>query len=86
MQALHCAVEYNRFDIAKFLIDAGIDTSVRNRKGYSAKLLAQANNRSEFEILFPSEDKNFLVPFDYRFYDTFEDLVPGIQGESDMYV
>lgn len=86
MQALHCAVEYNRFEIAKLLINAGIDLTVRNNKGYSAKLVAQANNRTEIEGLFPSEDKNFLVPIDYRFYDTFEDLVPGIQGDSKMFV
>ncbi|CAO1435632.1 unnamed protein product [Diamesa hyperborea] len=82
--ALHCAVEYNRYEIAKLLIEAGIDLSVRNKKGYSAKLLAQKNIRTEIETLFPQEDKNFLVPIDYRFYETFEDLVPAIQKESKM--
>ena len=86
LQALHCAVEYNRIEIAKVLIEAGIDTLIRNNRGYTAKLLAQASNRTEIEALFPREDKNFLVPIDYKFYDTFQDLVPGIQGDSKMYV
>ncbi|CAO1427543.1 unnamed protein product [Diamesa serratosioi] len=82
--ALICAVEYNRLDIAKILIDAGTDTLVRTKKGYTAKLLAQASSRTnELEALFPSEDKNFLVPTDNRFYENFEDLVPGILGESE---
>lgn len=74
--ALFHAIEGKHFEIAKLLIEAGIDITVRSKRGITAKELASNENLEEFLELFPSEPYQYEVPTEYVNYNRFEDLIP----------
>lgn len=75
--ALFHAIEGKHVEIAKILIDAGIDLNVVNTFGASARDLAIAEMQNEILALMPLEkEQPFQLPINFTSYNRFEDLIP----------
>lgn len=76
--ALFHAIEGKQKEIAKILIDAGIDLSVTNNFGCTARNFAYGENQLEIVELFPEEVYEYQTPSAFMSYNRFEDLIPGM--------
>lgn len=74
--ALFYAVENNRYNIVKLLINHGAITTVRNRFGDDVKQLAICGGFTDIEALFPEEEGLEMIPGEYLSYLTYQDLLP----------
>lgn len=84
MQALFHAIDGNKVEIAKFLIEAGIDLAVVEKYGNTAKTFAESENRLEILELFPPEEYRYEIPTDYLSYSKFETIIPNTMGPNDV--
>lgn len=81
--ALFFAVNYNRYDITKLLIEHGAFTKIRNRYGDEPKQLASYKGYTDIEALFPAEEVHEMIPIKYLSYISYEDLLPTAYPDND---
>lgn len=83
-QPLHYAVENDRIDIVKMLIDAGASTEMYDCAGCRPRDVAISMGLTEIEKLFPEDDEEYILPQEATQYETFRDLVPSIFPDHKM--
>ena len=71
-------------EVAKLLIEAGIDLFVVEKYGNTAKTFAESENRTEILKLFPPEEYRYEIPTDYLSYSKFESIIPNTLGSNDV--
>lgn len=75
--ALFHAIDAKSFETAKLLVEAGIDLTVTDKFGSSAKQHASNELQSNIVELFPPEVVKYQIPCNFLSYNRFEDLFPG---------
>lgn len=75
--ALFYAIDAKSFKIAKLLVEAGIDLTVTDKFGSSAKEHASNELQPNIVELFPPEVVKYQIPCNFLSYNRFEDLIPG---------
>lgn len=74
--ALFHAIEGKHLEVAKRLVKTGIDLTVVNKFGLTAKDFVENEYLFKFRELFPSEPQRYEPPPRYLSYSCFEDLIP----------
>ncbi|XP_067627206.1 ankyrin repeat, SAM and basic leucine zipper domain-containing protein 1 [Eurosta solidaginis] len=77
------AIENNRLDIVKLLVEAGVNATIANRKGYTPVQVAQFHGFYDMLELLPREKDTYVVPPQYLGYNTLRDYIPRIFLKSD---
>ncbi|XP_013111678.2 POTE ankyrin domain family member B [Stomoxys calcitrans] len=77
------AIENNRADIVKILIDAGVNYTIANKKGYTPIQVAQFHGFYDLLEIFPKQKEAFIVPSQYLGYNTLRDYIPRIFLKSE---
>uniref|UniRef100_A0A1B0BSZ7 SAM domain-containing protein n=1 Tax=Glossina palpalis gambiensis TaxID=67801 RepID=A0A1B0BSZ7_9MUSC len=73
------AVENNHGEIVKILIDAGVNYSKPNGKGYTPKQVAQFHGFYDLLEFFPIEKEDgYIVPTQFLTYSTYHDYIPRV--------
>lgn len=76
--ALFHAIDGKHEDIAKILIEAGIDLNVSNKFRCTARDYSRNENCEAIFKLFPAEIIRYQTPGSFMSYNRFEDMIPGI--------
>lgn len=74
--ALFYAIRNNQFDATKKLIEAGANIETIDRNGETPKLIAENENFDTILELFPPDPVYEFVPSDFKFFNTYMDLIP----------
>lgn len=74
--SLFHAIDGKSVEVAKLLINRGINLNHTNTYGASAKEYAMSEERADIVELFPAEIEHFHVPVNFANYNRFEDLIP----------
>lgn len=74
--ALFYAVNDNRFDATKTLLEAGALTDVEDRFHNTPKLLAEERGFCDIVAIFPADPIVNFVPNSYHSYQSYKDLIP----------
>uniref|UniRef100_W8BWI1 26S proteasome non-ATPase regulatory subunit 10 n=1 Tax=Ceratitis capitata TaxID=7213 RepID=W8BWI1_CERCA len=77
------AIENNRADIVKLLVDAGVNATIANRKGYTPVQVAQFHGFYDLLEYLPKEKDTYVVPPQFLGYNTLRDYIPRIFLKSD---
>lgn len=80
--ALFHAIGGKKFEVAKLLIDKGINLNIRSSLKLSAREYAIDENQLDIVGLFPPVEEKILLPGFFTNYSRFEDLIP--QSGSDL--
>ncbi|XP_030554338.1 uncharacterized protein LOC115757988 [Drosophila novamexicana] len=73
------AIENNHADIVKLLVDAGVNASLANNKGYTPKQVAEFHGFYDLLELLPRDPAaTYMVPTEFLGYNTLRDHVPRI--------
>lgn len=78
---LFYAIDGKQLEVARFLIDRGIDLNHVNMYKVSAKEHAVNENQLEILELFPQEVAVYQPPVDFLNYNRFENLIPASGGD-----
>lgn len=81
--ALFYAVNDNRFDATKTLLEAGAVTDVEDRFHNTAKLIAEEKGFDNIVELFPQDPIVDCVPNAYHSYQSYKDLIPTVFPEEE---
>lgn len=84
--AIFYAVEGNKCEVVKQLIEAGAMVDVQDRFQDTPKLIARACGYVDIEDLFGIDDNKLTVPAEYRSYNSYEDLIPTAFSRNATYV
>lgn len=74
--AIYYAVEWNKCEVVKQLIEAGAMVDLQDRFNDTPKTVAQSYGYADIEDLFKTDDDKLTVPVEYRSYNSYEDLIP----------
>ncbi|XP_023165169.2 protein fem-1 homolog CG6966 [Drosophila hydei] len=78
------AIEHNHGDIVKLLVEAGVNASLANNKGYTPKQVAEFHGFYDLLELLPRDPAaEYMVPTNYLSYSTLRDHVPRIFLKTD---
>ncbi|XP_036317390.1 uncharacterized protein LOC118732367 [Rhagoletis pomonella] len=77
------AIENNRADVVKLLVEAGVNATIANRKGYTPVQVAQFHGFYDLLDFLPKEKDTYLVPPQFLGYNTLRDYIPRIFLKSD---
>lgn len=78
------AIEHNHGDIVKLLVEAGVNASLANNKGYTPKQVAEFHGFYDLLELLPRDPAaEYMVPTHYLSYSTLRDHVPRIFLKTD---
>lgn len=72
------AIEHNRTDVVKLLVEAGVNTTIANRKGYTPVQVAQFHGFYDLLEFLPKEKNTYVVPPQFLGYNTLRDYIPRI--------
>uniref|UniRef100_A0A1A9V9R0 SAM domain-containing protein n=1 Tax=Glossina austeni TaxID=7395 RepID=A0A1A9V9R0_GLOAU len=73
------AIEHNHGEIVKILIDAGVNYTKANSKGYTPRQVAQFHGFYDLLEFLPIEEEDgYLVPAQFLTYSTLRDYIPRI--------
>ena len=81
--AIFHAIENNRADIVKILVDAGVNYKIANKKGYTPIQVAQFHGFYDLLELLPKEKEAYIVPSKFLGYNTLRDYIPRIFLKSE---
>lgn len=70
------AIDGNKFEIAKILIEAGVNINVVNNFGNSAKDYARNELQEDIVALFPEDVYVYQPPCNFMSYNRFDDIIP----------
>lgn len=72
-------------EIAKLLINSGIDLTVTDKYNNTAKMFAESELRKEILELFPPEEYRYEIPSDYLSYSNFKTIIPNtLSNDNDV--
>lgn len=77
------AIENNRGDIVKILVDAGVNYTIANKKGYTPIQVAQFHGFYDLLEILPKQKESFIVPSQFLGYNTLRDYIPRIFLKSE---
>lgn len=77
------AIENNRTEVVKLLMQAGVNATIANRKGYTPVQVAQFHGFYDLLEFLPKEKVTYLVPPQFLGYNTLRDYIPRIFLKSD---
>ncbi|KAH8299893.1 hypothetical protein KR044_007291, partial [Drosophila immigrans] len=77
------AVEHNHAEIVKLLVEAGVNATIANNKGYTPQQVAEFHGFYDLLELLPRERSVYMVPTAFLAYNTLRDHVPRIFLKSD---
>lgn len=72
------AIEHNHADIVKLLVDAGVNVTIANNKGYTPKQVAEFHGFYDLLEFLPRERSTYIVPSKFLCYGSLSDHVPRI--------
>ncbi|XP_033252432.1 ankyrin repeat, SAM and basic leucine zipper domain-containing protein 1-like isoform X2 [Drosophila miranda] len=76
--ALFHAIEKNRADIVKLLVEAGVNAMIPNGKGYTPTQEAESYGYYDLLELLPRTEETYSVPLHFLCYHTLRDHIPRI--------
>ncbi|XP_030388475.1 transient receptor potential cation channel subfamily A member 1 [Scaptodrosophila lebanonensis] len=72
------AVEMNRPDIVKLLVDAGVNATIANNKGYTPTQVAEFHGFYDLLDILPRKSTSYQVPSQFLGYSKLSDHIPRI--------
>lgn len=77
------AIENNRCDIVKILVEAGVNHTIANKKGYTPVQVAQFHGFYDLLNVLPKEKEQYVVPSQFLAYNNLRDYIPRIFLKSE---
>ncbi|XP_017072759.1 uncharacterized protein LOC108109002 [Drosophila eugracilis] len=77
------AIEKNNVEVVKLLVEAGVNATIANKKGYTPTQVAECHGYYDLLEILPHPDTTYLVPTHYLGYNTLRDHIPRIFLKSD---
>ncbi|XP_068145790.1 ankyrin repeat, SAM and basic leucine zipper domain-containing protein 1 [Drosophila tropicalis] len=81
--ALFHAIEKNRQDIVKLLVESGVNLTIVNSNGYTPAQVAEFHGFNDLLEWLPQRKETYLVPSNYLSYTSLSDIVPRIFLKTD---
>ncbi|KAH8284607.1 hypothetical protein KR018_005460, partial [Drosophila ironensis] len=72
------AIEGNHIEVARLLVEAGVDVNKANYKGYTPAQVAECHGYNDILEILPKPPYMYTVPSCYLSYNTIEDQIPRI--------
>ncbi|KAH8336698.1 hypothetical protein KR059_001355, partial [Drosophila kikkawai] len=77
------AIERNHVEVVKLLVEAGVNATIANNKGYTPTQVAECHGYYDLLEILPRPPSTYLVPSSYLSYNTLRDHIPRIFLKSD---
>uniref|UniRef100_A0A6P4DX15 Tankyrase n=1 Tax=Drosophila rhopaloa TaxID=1041015 RepID=A0A6P4DX15_DRORH len=77
------AIEKNHVDVVKMLVEAGVNATIANNKGYTPTQVAECHGYYDLLEILPHPPSTYLVPTHFLGYNTLRDHIPRIFLKSD---
>lgn len=77
------AIEKNHVEVVKLLVEAGVNATIANNKGYTPTQVAECHGYYDLLEILPRPASTYLVPTHFLGYNTLRDHIPRIFLKSD---
>lgn len=77
------AIERNHVEVVKLLVEAGVNATIANNKGYTPTQVAECHGYYDLLEILPRPPSTFLVPSHFLGYNTLRDQIPRLFLKSD---
>ncbi|XP_039501967.1 poly [ADP-ribose] polymerase tankyrase [Drosophila santomea] len=81
--AIFHAIEKNHVEVVKLLVEAGVNATIANNKGYTPTQVAECHGYYDLLEILPRPASTYLVPSHFLGYNTLRDHIPRIFLKSD---